>query len=42
MGEGVEAALVKVAIERGKMSEDEAVAFWKEKVRTWQYVTETW
>ncbi|KAK7208046.1 reductase [Myxozyma melibiosi] len=42
MGEGVEAALVNVAMEKGGMTKDEAAAFWKEKSRTWQYVTETW
>ncbi|KAK9448772.1 uncharacterized protein V1518DRAFT_418186 [Limtongia smithiae] len=42
MGEGVEASLIAVAMEKGAMSDDQAKEFWKEKARTWQYVTETW
>ncbi|KAK9461388.1 uncharacterized protein V1516DRAFT_696007 [Lipomyces oligophaga] len=42
MGEGVYAALVKVAMDKGRMSEDTANEFWEQKIKSWQYVTETW
>ncbi|KAK9478614.1 hypothetical protein V1514DRAFT_347424 [Lipomyces japonicus] len=42
MGEGVERALITVAVEFGGFSQEEAVEYWEEKKRTWQYVTETW
>lgn len=42
MGEGVEASLVEVAMEKGKLNEDEAKAFWEEKKKGGQYIAETW
>ena len=42
MGEGVEAALVDVAIEKGNLNEEEAKAFWAEKKSGGQYIAETW
>jgi sulfite reductase alpha subunit-like flavoprotein len=42
MGEGVEAALVDVAMAKGKLNRDEAVAFWEEKKKGMQYIAETW
>lgn len=42
MGEGVEAALVDVAMEKGNLNHDAAVAFWKQKKEEGQYVSETW
>lgn len=42
MGEGVEDALVKVVMERGKLSESEAREFWKKKKEGGQYIAETW
>ncbi|KAK9453042.1 hypothetical protein V1511DRAFT_506361 [Dipodascopsis uninucleata] len=42
MGEGVEEALIKVAMEHGNMEQKQAEEFWKEKERTWQYIKETW
>ncbi|EWC46989.1 hypothetical protein DRE_03751 [Drechslerella stenobrocha 248] len=42
MGEGVEEALIDVAIERGGLRQEEAEAFWKNKERSLQYITETW
>lgn len=42
MGEGVEAALVDVAIGKGGLNQDEAKAFWEEKKAGGQYIAETW
>ncbi|KAF3906690.1 hypothetical protein ABW20_dc0110355 [Dactylellina cionopaga] len=42
MGEGVEAALVEVAMKKGKLRKEEAVTFWKNKQSSFQYITETW
>lgn len=42
MGEGVEAALVDVAVAKGNLNEDEARAFWAEKKSAGQYIAETW
>jgi sulfite reductase alpha subunit-like flavoprotein len=42
MGEGVEAALVDVAIEKGNLGREEAEAFWKLKKEAGQYIAETW
>ena len=42
MGEGVEKALVEVAMEQGKLNVEEARAFWERKRGDGQYVTETW
>ena len=42
MGEGVEKALVEVAMEQGKLNVEEARAFWERKKSDGQYVTETW
>ncbi len=42
MGEGVEAALVKVAQEEGGMNMENALEYWKDKERIWQYIKETW
>lgn len=42
MGEGVEAALVDVARDKGNLNEEEARAFWAEKKSAGQYIAETW
>ncbi|KAF2104176.1 sulfite reductase flavo protein alpha-component [Rhizodiscina lignyota] len=42
MGEGVEAALVDVAMEKGGLSREEAQLFWKQKADSGQYIAETW
>jgi len=42
MGEGVEKALVQVAMEMGNMSVQEAEEFWKLKKEAGQYIAETW
>lgn len=42
MGEGVERALVEVAMLKGRLSEEEAQEFWNKKKQGYQYVTETW
>lgn len=42
MGEGVEAALVDVAMAKGKLNHDEAKSFWDEKKKSGQYIAETW
>jgi sulfite reductase alpha subunit-like flavoprotein len=42
MGEGVEKALVEVAMGKGKLNEEEARAFWDGKKEGGQYITETW
>ena len=42
MGEGVEAALIDVAIGKGGLNKEEAVAFWEEKKAAGQYIAETW
>ena len=42
MGEGVEKALIQVAMEMGNMSESEAKEFWELKKEAGQYIAETW
>lgn len=42
MGEGVEGALTKVVMERGRLSESEARDFWRKKKEGGQYIAETW
>ncbi|KAI9769026.1 MAG: hypothetical protein M1839_003823 [Geoglossum umbratile] len=42
MGEGVERALVDVAVDKGRLREEEAVEFWKKKKEGGQYIVETW
>jgi sulfite reductase alpha subunit-like flavoprotein len=42
MGEGVEEALIKVAMAKGNLEHDEAKKFWQLKQEVGQYVTETW
>ncbi|KAI9800016.1 MAG: hypothetical protein M1833_003545 [Piccolia ochrophora] len=42
MGEGVESALVDVAMDKGRLNRDEAVAFWNQKKDEGQYIAETW
>jgi sulfite reductase alpha subunit-like flavoprotein len=42
MGEGVEEALVEVAMAKGKLNMDEAKSFWEEKKNSGQYIAETW
>jgi sulfite reductase alpha subunit-like flavoprotein len=42
MGEGVEQALVDVAMGKGNLNEDEARAFWEGKKAAGQYIAETW
>ncbi|EXJ89512.1 hypothetical protein A1O3_02579 [Capronia epimyces CBS 606.96] len=42
MGEGVEAALVDVAMAKGKLNREEAQSFWDEKKVSGQYIAETW
>ncbi|KAH0603460.1 uncharacterized protein H6S33_007782 [Morchella sextelata] len=42
MGEGVEDALVKIAMEKGRLSNEGAKEFWKKKKEGGQYIAETW
>ncbi|RYP28097.1 hypothetical protein DL767_007354 [Monosporascus sp. MG133] len=42
MGEGVEEALVKVAMKKGNLEHDEAQKFWQLKKDVGQYIAETW
>ncbi|KAG0647535.1 putative FAD-binding [Hyphodiscus hymeniophilus] len=42
MGEGVEEALIDVAVEKGNLGREEASAFWKLKKEAGQYIAETW
>ncbi|KAA8648844.1 FAD binding domain protein [Aspergillus tanneri] len=42
MGEGVEAALVDVAMAKGNLNEEEARQFWENKKEAGQYIAETW
>jgi len=42
MGEGVEEALVEVAMEKGGLSREEAEEFWRRKKEDGQYIAETW
>lgn len=42
MGEGVESALVEVAMKKGNLSKDEAREFWALKKEAGQYIAETW
>lgn len=39
MGEGVEAALVDVAMEKGRLRRSEAEEFWRQKAKSMQYIT---
>ncbi|KAL4988636.1 hypothetical protein BDW68DRAFT_158703 [Aspergillus falconensis] len=42
MGEGVEAALVDVAMAKGNLNREEAELFWENKKEAGQYIAETW
>ena len=42
MGEGVESALVEVAMGKGGLNEEQAREFWKAKGEGGQYIAETW
>jgi sulfite reductase alpha subunit-like flavoprotein len=42
MGEGVEKALIEVAMKKGNLSKQEAEEFWKVKKEAGQYIAETW
>ncbi|KAH8887495.1 FAD binding domain-containing protein [Thozetella sp. PMI_491] len=42
MGEGVEQALVEVAMRKGKLEREEAQNFWNLKKEVGQYIAETW
>jgi len=42
MGEGVEASLVDVAMQKGRLSESQAKEFWARKKEDGQYIAETW
>ena len=42
MGEGVEKALVDVAIKKGNLSLKEAEEFWRLKKEAGQYIAEIW
>lgn len=42
MGEGVEHALVEVAMQKGNLGEEEAKKFWEVKKESGQYIAETW
>ncbi|KAJ9654176.1 hypothetical protein H2198_006740 [Neophaeococcomyces mojaviensis] len=42
MGEGVEAALIDVAMGKGGLNHEAAKAFWEEKKSGGQYIAETW
>jgi sulfite reductase alpha subunit-like flavoprotein len=42
MGEGVEKALVEVAMDKGNLTREEAQKFWELKKEVGQYIAETW
>ncbi|KAG2415010.1 hypothetical protein HFD88_006200 [Aspergillus terreus] len=42
MGDGVEQALVDVAMAKGNLNEEEAKLFWENKKEAGQYIAETW
>ncbi|KKK17882.1 hypothetical protein ARAM_005779 [Aspergillus rambellii] len=42
MGEGVEQALVEVAMAKGNLNQEEAKLFWDNKKEAGQYIAETW
>ena len=42
MGEGVEKALVDVAMKMGNLDRQQAEEFWKVKKEAGQYIAETW
>ncbi|KAJ9133205.1 hypothetical protein NKR19_g9139 [Coniochaeta hoffmannii] len=42
MGEGVEKALIEVAMEKGNLEYDQAKQFWELKKEVGQYIAETW
>ncbi|EAQ86057.1 hypothetical protein CHGG_07310 [Chaetomium globosum CBS 148.51] len=42
MGEGVEKALVEVAMDKGNLEREEAQTFWDLKKQAGQYIAETW
>jgi sulfite reductase alpha subunit-like flavoprotein len=42
MGEGVEEALIQVAMTKGNLQHDEAKKFWELKKEVGQYIAETW
>ncbi|KAL2829768.1 hypothetical protein BDW59DRAFT_142001 [Aspergillus cavernicola] len=42
MGEGVEEALVDVAMAKGNLNKEEAALFWENKKEAGQYIAETW
>ncbi|KAL2142475.1 hypothetical protein VTI28DRAFT_1123 [Corynascus sepedonium] len=42
MGEGVEKALVEVAMDKGNLEREEAQTFWNLKKEAGQYIAETW
>lgn len=42
MGEGVEEALIDVAVSKGNLGREGAVEFWKLKKEAGQYIAETW
>lgn len=42
MGEGVEKALIEVAMDKGNLEHDEAKKFWELKKEVGQYIAETW
>ncbi|EER28775.1 hypothetical protein D8B26_000946 [Coccidioides posadasii str. Silveira] len=42
MGEGVEAALIDVAMAKGNLNQQEAQQFWDNKKSAGQYIAETW
>lgn len=42
MGEGVEASLIQVAMQKGNLGEDEAKKYWDLKKQVGQYIAETW
>ncbi|MCJ1357161.1 MAG: hypothetical protein MMC33_007157 [Icmadophila ericetorum] len=42
MGEGVESALIDVAMDKGNLNREAAEAFWTQKKGAGQYIAETW
>jgi sulfite reductase alpha subunit-like flavoprotein len=42
MGEGVEQALIDVAMDKGNLAYETARQFWKDKQEGGQYIAETW
>jgi sulfite reductase alpha subunit-like flavoprotein len=42
MGEGVQSALIDVAMDKGNLDYETATQFWEQKKKDGQYIAETW